>query len=281
MGRRGPVTVGLAASLVGLVATGVLVLPATPPAIAAADDPPEPILVVPGADTDGRIRVRPASQVAEPGGALAWLLANGGSTSTDLEVGLHEVVARDGRVTVGDEHEELTLLDDTVTLAPGEIARVRLPVPRDATSGTVALVATDSTTDVEVTALAVVGSSARVQPHVRRDGASETLTVRLDASAPALVDVAVRATAWPGLVGDEHVFTDVLVPAGGRDVPLALPAPLVGRLTVDVAVSGAEPTRTSVSVWWWPRELVAGIAVLLVVVTAALAWRVRRHLRRR
>lgn len=257
-----------------------------PTARAAAATPPEPVLVVPGDATDGQVRVRPAAQAPDDG-RLTWTVANGGEVPVALTLAVHEVRAQDGEVEVGRVHDRLAVPSRAVDLDAGEVARVRVPVPPDLAPGTVALVAAGVDADVEVVGLALVGpaagrdgATAGVEPRVQPGPEAGAITVRLASDVPALVDVAVRASAWPGLVHDEQVLADVLVPVGGRDVPVAVSGPVVGRVTVDVAVSGQQAGRTSAALWWWPRELLVAVAVALVMVAGVAVALVARRGRR-
>lgn len=262
--------------LVVVLVTVVLGLAVGVDARAAASAPPEPVLVVPGAASDGQLTVRPATQLADDRGRLTWTVANGGTGALTLTLALHEVSSRAGRVEVGQRHGRLALRDHRVVLAPGEVARVRVPVPDGLGPQTVALVAQADDGGARVTGLALIGGGGTVRPEVTEtDARAGTVTVRLHAPGPALVDVAVRAVVWPGLVHDEQVVTDVLVPVGGRDVPMAVGGPVAGRVTIEVTVSG-DGARTTRTVWWWPRWVPISVAAVLVVVTALLVVGARR-----
>lgn len=301
-GAPAVLTVGWTVLVVALVVTLALVLAAGPGAggaVGAEDgaEPAEPVLVIPGASTDGQVHVRPATQAPDDRGLLTWTLDNGGGEPVELALAIHETIARDGEVAVGRPHDRLRVTSRPVRLAPGEVARVRVPVPDDLAPHTVALVASGMEADVEVVGLALVGAGdgaadgtgdgagedggAAVRPRVRGGPGERTITVRLEADAPALVDVAVRATAWPGLARDEQVLDGVLVPAGGRDVPVAVSGPVAGRVVVDVAVSGQPAGRTSAALWWWPRELLVSLAIALLVVAGGAVLLVGRRRRRR
>lgn len=260
-----------------VLVTAVLGPVAAAGARAAASAPPEPVLVVPGGETDGQLAVRPPTQVSDHRGRLTWTVTNGGAATVTITLAIHEVVSRAGQVEVGERHGDLALRDDRVVLAPGEVARVRVPVPDEVGPETVALVAQTADGDARVTGLALIGSGGTVRATVAdADAHAGTVTIRLRAPGPALVDVAVRAVVWPGLVRDEQVVTDVLVPVGGRDVPVTVGGPVAGCVTIEVAVSGdgARATRT---VWWWPRWVPAGIATVLVAVTALGVVAARRR----
>lgn len=258
----------------------LVVLTARPVAAQDASPVPEPALVVEGGATDGQVRLSPATQ-AVPGPRVTWLLANGGTGSLTFDLAIHDVAADDGDVQVGEPRPDLRLASDTLHLAPGEVGRIPLRVPASASPGAVALVArsVDAEPETTVSGLALVGSDGDVAPRVvASDASAGTFTVRLDSDAPALVDVAVQASAWPGVLHVEDVVEGVLVPAGGRDLDVALDGWVAGRIHVDVAVGGETPARASGDVWWWPAEvLLAVLAVLLLVAAVVTLWRHRRR----
>lgn len=242
-------------------------------------DVPEPPLVVDAEATDGRVHLSPTTQTVT-GGRATWVLTNGGTDTLTFELGVHAVEATDDAVEVGDP-VDVPLALGTVTVGPSEAARIPVPLGEDAPDA-IALVATsvDAEPETRLAALALRGGGDRVEAHVRAaDASRREVRVRLDAAAPALVDVALRASAWPGLVRASEVVEGVYVPAGGRDLVVTLDGPLVGRLTVDVAVGGTEPTRARAAVWWWPRPVVVGLLAVLVaaVVALGLVARRRRH----
>lgn len=238
---------------------------------------PEPPLVVDSDADDGQVRLAPATQTVTED-RVAWVLTNGGTDTLTFRLTVHAVETVGGGVEIGDPLD-LPLALDTLTLGPSDAARIPLHLRADAPDA-VALVA--ETIDAEpvtrVAGLALVGGGDRVQAQVGDTDVSRgVFTVRLDADGPALVDVAVRATAWPGVASADEVVEGVFVPAGGRDLDVALDGPLLGRLTVDVVVVGAGTARTAATVWWWPPVTVAiVIAVLLALAVVVVLLRRRR-----
>ena len=239
---------------------------------------PQAPLVVDGHPLDGQVRLSPATQVAEDGQA-DWLLANGGEGTLTFALTVHEVEATAAGVEVGDP-AGVALGADEVTLAPGEVARIPLSLPAEAEPGALALVATtvDAEPPTTLSGVVLVGGGGEVVPTVvGADAGSGTLTVRLDADGPALVDVALRATAWPGLVHTSEVVEGLYVPAGGRDLDMSLDGAVAGRVTVEVAVGGDPGGRDARAVWWWPPVVLVPLLVVLVagVAAGALWWRRR------
>ena len=242
---------------------------------------PEPPLVVDGHELDGQVRLSPTTQVAEDGRAT-WVLANGGDGTLTFELAVHEVEATTAGVEVG-EAAGVALGAGEVVLAPGEVARIPLAVPADTAPGALALVATtvEAEPPTTLSGVVLVGGGGEVTPTVTgADAGDGVLTVRLDADGPALVDVALRATAWPGLVRTTEEVEGLYVPAGGRDLEVSLDGVVAGRVTVDVAVSGDPGARTSEAVWWWPPVVVVALLLgLLLTVAAVVLWRRRRRAR--
>lgn len=245
----------------------------------AAEVIPEPPLVVEGAATDGQVHLTPATQTVD-GGRVVWVLANGGEGTLTFDLAMHEVDTTTTDVAIG-ARTDLRLGRQTLTLAPGEVARVPLVLDDEDEPRALALVArtVDAEPETTVAGVALVGGGGTVDSQVvEADAGAGTFTVRLDAQGPTLVDLALRATAWPGLLRTQQVVDGVLVPAGGRDLEVELDGPLVGRVTLDVAVSGDPPARTSTAVWWWPTSTLVVVAVVLLLVTvAAVVWVRRRE----
>lgn len=265
-----------AARAAGLVV--VVALAAGPARATMARAVPQPPLVERSGADDGQVRLTPATQAAVAGHAT-WTLANGGADRLTFDLAVHEVEARDDGVAIG-APASVPLASDVLTLAPGEAARIPVEVPDPGTPRALALVArtVDTEPPTTVSGVLLVGGGGPVTPSVvATDVGAGTLTVRLAATGPALVDVALRATAWPGVARAEQVVEGVLVPAGGRDLVVALGGGLVGSIAVDVVVGGAAPTRASTRVWWWPTWLLAVVATALVVATAATILVVRRR----
>lgn len=267
-----------------VVAVVAVVASDLPVAAQDASPVPEPPLVVSGGATDGQVSLSPATQ-AVPGPRVTWLLTNGGGGSLTFALAIHDVATRDGDVRIGEPNADLRLSSDMLHLAPGEVGRVPLRLPDTASPAAIALVArsVDADPETTVSALALVGADGEVTPEVvASDAGDGTFTVRLDSDAPALVDVAVQTSAWPGVLHVEDVVEGVLVPAGGRDLDVALDGWVAGRVHIDVAVSGETPGRASGDVWWWPVEVVVALlAVLLLVVAVVTLWLRRRRRRRR
>lgn len=242
---------------------------------------PEPPLVVEAEGGDGTIRVEPATQQVD-GPRVAWHLHNGGDATLTFTLALHEVEASSEGATIGEALGSPGLVADRITLAPHERARVPVHLADDGPRA-LALVATtvDATPETTVSGIALVGGEGAVRAEVvEADAAAGRFTLALDSSTPALVDVAIRATAWPGRPTTTHRLEGVLVPAGGREVPVRLDGPIVGRVTLEAAVtSGDQVERTIREVWWWPRWLLAAIAGLLVLVAAGIAVVVHRRRR--
>ena len=157
-----------------------------------------------------------------------------------------------------------------VTLDPGEVARIPLRL-RDVAPRALALVAStrDASPETTLSAIALVGGSGEVRPTVvAADAAAGTATLRLEADGPALVDVAVRASAWPGRPSARTAVTGVLVPTGGRDLVVDVDGPMLGRLRVEAVVASVGEARADAAFWWWPP---AATVALLGVLTVALA----------
>ncbi len=231
--------------------------------------------MVDGHELDGQVSLSPATQVAE-GDRVTWVLANGGEGTLTFELAVHEVEATGAGVEVGGP-AGVALGADEVTLAPGELARIPLTLPSEAEPGALALVATSVEADPPTTlsGVVLVGGGGEVTPTVAgADAGDGILTVRLDADGPALVDVALRATAWPGFVHTSEVVEGLYVPAGGRDLDVSLDGVVAGRVTVEVAVGGDPGARATETVWWWPREVVVVAIVAVVVLAGAVVlWR--------
>lgn len=259
-------------------ATAAAVLLAGPHPLAMAEVP-EPPLVVDVDAADGRVRLSPAIQEMTEDGAT-WLLTNGGTGTLTFELGVHGVEATEDAVEVG-EPLDVSLGLHTVTLGPSEAARIPVPLAADAPDA-VALVAStvDAEPETRLAALALRAGGGSVEPSVRAaDATRGEVRLRLRATGPAMVDVALRASAWPGLVQASAVVEGVYVPAGGRDLVVRLDGPLAGRLTVDVAVAGAAPSHARAELWWWPRTVVLGLLAGLAVVGVAAALATRRRRR--
>lgn len=255
----------------------------------------EPPLVVDGAAEDGQVVIEPAAQTVVDG-RVVWLVRNGGEDALSFDLAVHEVVATDDGVDVGAPHADLALAVDRLRLGAGEVARVPLHVD-EGVRGAFALVA--QTVDAEpattVSGVALRAADVEVRPSVTAADASDgTLTVRLDAEGPSLVDVALRSSAWPGVARSETVVEGVLVPPGGRDLEVALGGVLAGRVRLEVAVApvaggtdgagtdgaGTErvAARAAATVWWWPPLVVVGLVVVLLVLVGAgvaMRWRLR------
>lgn len=231
-----------------------------------------------GAD-DGQVRLTPATQAVD-GDRVVWVLTNGGPSTLTLRLVVHAVEATAGEVEIG-APAGLSLGLDTLTLASGEAARIPLDLDDDASPRALALVARTANADPETTVsgLVLVGGSGAVEPRVvGADANAGTFTVHLDAEGPALVNVALRATAWPGVVRTEQVVEGVLVPTGGRDLDVALDGLIAGRVAIDVVVGGPVPTSTSAATWWWPTNvLLATVAVALLLTTLVAILLVRRR----
>jgi hypothetical protein len=238
---------------------------------------PEPPLVVDAGATDGRLRVDPPTQVVAEDRAT-WVLTNGGAGPLALELAVHEVDATDRGVEVGDRLP-VPLDADRLALEAGEAARVVVPLGEVTAPRALALVArtVDADPPTTVSGVALLGGGTVTPRVVGTDAAAGTLRLSLAADGPTLVDVAVRATAWPGAPRTEQVVEGVLVPADGRDLEVALAGPVAGRVTVEVAVAGPTPRRTRTAVWWWPRPVVATIAGVLLLVALLAALAVRRR----
>lgn len=267
----------LLVALMGVLAGG--------PVRAAADEvPPEPPLVDDGEVDDGQVRLVPTTQTVADS-RVEWLLSNGGESPLTFRLAVHEVVATDDGIDLGEPREDLPLATDRLRLAPGEVARVPLDVPADAGGGAFALVARtiDAAPEATVSGLALRSSDVGVVPTVvEPDARAGTFTVRLDADGTSLVDVALRASAWPGTFRTEHVIEDVLVPAGGRDLEVALDGMLAGRVHLDVVVAAAPggsgpTTRASTAVWWWPPATAWLVGLVLVASALVVAGWIRRR----
>lgn len=239
----------------------------------------EPPLVVDGDDTPGAVRIAPETQQVT-GPRVTWQLHNGGQETLTFDLALHAVEAAEEGATIGEPLADPTLAVDRLTLASGEHARIPVHLP-DGAPRVLALVATtvDASPETTVSGLALLGADGTVTPEiVDADATAGTFTLRLAASGPALVDVAVRATAWPGRPTTTHRLDGVLVPTGGRDVVVRLDGPVAGRVTLDAAVTaGDDVGRTSRSVWWWPRCLLVLVAIAMVVVAASVLLVRRRR----
>lgn len=254
----------------------VLVLVGSAPVTAM----PRPPLVVEGDVPEGRVELSPATQATSGGGHVAWVLANGGADTLTFGLEVHEVDATVDGAEIG-APAGLPLGVDTVTLAPGELARIPLVLPDVTEPRALALVASSQDADPPTTlsGVVLVGGGGPVAPRVvAADAGAGTFTVRLDADGPTLVDVALRATAWPGVVHADELVEGLYVPAGGRELDVALDGAVAGRVTIEVAVGGGTGTRVTSTVWWWPPLVVGvGLLVVLAVVGAvAVLWR-RRH----
>lgn len=249
------------------------------PGTAVRAEVPEPPLVVEADATDGRVHLSPATQHVT-GGRATWVLTNGGTDTLTFELGVHDVEATDDAVEVGDPID-LPLGLPVVTVAPSEAVRIPVPLGEHAPDA-LALVATTVGAEPEtrLAALALQGEGDRVEARVRAADASRgEVRVRLDSTGPALVDVALRASAWPGLVRAGEVVEGVYVPPGGRDLVVRLDGPLAGRLTVDVAVGGPAPTQARAGLWWWPAPVVIGLLGVLAAIGVAVVLVVRRRRR--
>lgn len=256
-----------AVAVVGMVGTGA--------AAAGADAAvvPEPPLVVDGHELDGQVRLSPATQAAD-GDRVHWVLANGGEGTLTFELAVHDVEATTAGVDIG-EPAGLALGADEVTLAPGELARIPLALPAETEPGALALVATtvDAEPATTLSGVVLVGGGGEVTPRlVGADAGAGTLTIQFDADGPALVDVALRATAWPGVVRTDELVEGLYVPAGGRDLEVSLGGVVAGRVTVDVAVSGEAGASATETVWWWPPELLVALVVVLLVGIATVVY---------
>lgn len=272
---RGAGRVLLASAAVVVVLAGQT---AAHPAATAATTP-DPPLVVPGDDGGGDVRVEPSTQQVT-GDRVVWHVRNGGSGTLTFDLAVHAVEAAPEGATIGAPADDLALATPRLTLAAREVARIPLHLP-DTSPRAIALVVTTLDTEPEVTVsgMALVGSGDPVTAEiVSADAAAGTFTIRLDAAGPALVDMAVRATAWPGRPTADRKIDGVLVPAGGREVDIRLSGPLAGRVTLDVAVSSAgDVARASQDVWWWSRASLAVVAVALLAASAGLVVLVRRR----
>lgn len=243
---------------------------------------PEPVLVVPGGERDGQIRLSPQTQ-STTAERVTWQLANGGDEALTFAVAVHDVDTDGGDLAIEDVRDDLDLGVDQVLLAPGDVARLALTVPETLDTTAVALVArtVDAEPATELAGVLLRSDGAEVTPSVAgADVAAGTFTVHLDAAAPALVDLAVRTTAWPGVIEAEQVVEGVLVPAGGRDLDVSMAGAVIGHVTVDVVVRGTgDPVRASDTVWWWPRTLVAVAAggLLLLAGVGAVGRRLRHR----
>lgn len=242
----------------------------------AVEDPP---LVVDGADADGSVSLEPGVQHVADGPA-AWVLANGGEDALTFTLHVAEVeVGGDGALQVGEELADRSVGADEVHLAPGEAARLRLHPDPDAGTEVLAVVAVtvDADPPTRLWAVAQLGPPVGVTAtFAEADGSDGATTVRIDSDQPTLVSLAARVTVWPGLVRDEVVRDAVYVPAGGREIDLHLGGAALGRVTVEVAVSGTDGP-VSTTTWWWPLWLVATLATLLLALTAGLVLRAYRR----
>ncbi len=237
----------------------------------------EPVLVVSSGSADGQVSMSPATQVVTQA-RVAWLLTNGGRDSLVFQLAVHDVVTSDGNVEVGAKRPDLALALDQLQLGPGEAARVPLHLPDATAPGTIALVAStvDAEPETTVSGVALFGPDGEVAPAISAaDAGAGTFTVRLDADAPAIVDIAVQSSVWPGMLRADDLVEDVLVPAGGRDLDIALDGAVAGRLRIDVAVS--DGGRASATVWWWPAEVVVAALALVSVLAVVVVWLVRRR----
>lgn len=267
-----------AAALV-MAVVGALVAAGLPVAAQAPSPVPEPVLVVDGEATDDQVALAPATQ-AVSGDRVTWLLTNGGSGSLTFELAVHDVTTRDGDVEIGDPRADLPLALDMLHLGPGEVGRIPLRLPDPSPPGTIALIArtVDADPETTVSGVALLGADGEVVPRVTAsDAGAGTFTVRLDSDAPALVDVAVRTSVWPGVLAAEDLVEGVLVPAGGRDLDIALQGTVAGRVHIDVAISGATPERASGDVWWWPAEVVVALLAVLLLLALLVSWAWRRR----
>ena len=248
--------------------------------VAPAGALPQPPLVVEGGARDGQVRLSPATQDVD-GDRATWVLANGGDATLTFTLELHEVTTDGEGASLG-ASADLALGAEEVTLAPGELARIPLVLPADASPRALALVATavDADPATTLSGVALVGGGGAVTPSVASaDAGDGTFTVDLDADGPTLVDLAVRATAWPGFVHTETQVEDVFVPAGGRELEVALGGAVAGRVTIEVAVGGTTPARASQAVWWWPPAALVVLAVVLLLIAAAVVLLVTRRRR--
>lgn len=270
MQRRGMTPVGVGVTAMAGVLL-ILILAVVGPAVAT-----EPVLVVPGGQHDGQVALDPPVQVANDG-IVTWLLRNGGSDELTFALAIHDVEVRGDRVDLGAARDDVAPPADEVVLGPGEMARLRLHV---SDASLLALVArtVDATPDTEVSALALVGEPATVTPSVVDASVTgDAVTVRLDADRAAIVDIAVRVSSWPGIGSSTQQLRDVVVPAGGRDLAVGLGGPSLGRLTVEVAVSSPGSPVASAAIWWWPRNMLAIIAAILIAIAAVGTWARRRR----
>lgn len=277
---RHPATLARATILVAAI-VGAVVAAGLPVAAQAPSPVPEPILVVDGGAADDQVGLAPATQ-AVSGDRVAWLLTNGGSGSLMFDLAVHDVTTRDGDVEIGAPRDDLPLALDTLHLGPGDVGRIPLRLPDGAPPGTIALIArtVDADPETTVSGVALLGADGEVVPRVAgSDADAGTFTVRLDSEAPALVDVAVQTSVWPGMLAAEDLVEGVLVPAGGRDLDIALQGTVAGRVHIDVAVSGTTAERASGDVWWWPAEVVVTLLAVLLLLVLVVSWVWRRRRR--
>ncbi len=260
---------------VGLLVVGALL---AGPAAATAEVP-EPPLVLDADATDGQVRLDPPTQSVD-GGRVTWVLTNGGTDRLEFDLVLHEVTDEgpDG-VRVGEPVTADALARPMLRLGPGEAARIPVtvePTPPRA----LALVATtvDAEPETSVSGIVLVGGGGQVRPDVTgTDPDDGSFTVRLDADGPTLVDVALRATAWPGTPSSATVVEGVYVPAGGREIDVEVAGLLAGRVTIDVATGDDTAQQSRTTVWWWPVWALVALAVVLGLVVVAVVLLLRRR----
>lgn len=262
----------------GTAAILLVVLLVAPISTAGWAAVPEPPLVVDAGATDGQVRLDPPAQAVE-GESVSWLLTNGGRSALTFALTVH-ALEQDaaGDVQVGEEVDAPGLERTRVRLDAGEAVRIPLRVEADPPRA-LALVATSVDADPEtaVSGIVLLGGGGPVVPTVTStDPADGTFVVRLESQGPTLVDVALRAVAWPGSPGSTTTVEGVYVPAGGRDLEVEVDGLLAGRVTIDVAVGDGDGERTRTTAWWWPPWTLLVLAGLVALVVAAGAWRRRR-----
>lgn len=236
----------------------------------------EPPLVVDAGATDGQVRLEPPAQSSD-GGTVTWVLTNGGEAALTFSLAIHALGDDGGAVSIGEEVEPSGLSRSRVRLGPGEAARIPLRVEADPPRA-LALVATSVDADPETTVsgIVLVGGGGPVVPTVTStDPASGSFVVRLESPGPTLVDVALRAMAWPGAPRSTATVEGVYVPAGGRDLEVEVDGVLAGRVTLDVVVGDSDGERTRTAVWWWPPWTLLVLALLAVLVVAVVVLRRR------
>jgi len=264
---------------------------------------PRPATVVEADATESGLAVSPAIAVVavEPGeGALVPLqLLNGSEQDVPVTLsavavdidgqGRPQVTRRgDGPATwISFAEDRVVLQARTVTaLAPA----VNVPASESG-QGLVAVRATgDAGRDIEVVAIvALTATDARpavvADVSLRPDDGATALVARLTNGGQAAAVLTLRSavTSWTGRRLVDETTAPVLVAAGtSRHVVVGFRTPtLPGPYTAEIVVVGdvtMARARTT-TVLWNPPVALPGLALLLVLTSAALWWRTRTRTR--